>query len=205
MFNRDSKVHNFANSLFFFLGIIRSGLLAKIGGSVCMSTSHMSLCVSFFRIDAELSKYDLFAWSNSNFCISPSASPFPTQSCLVLYYFSANLLHSLIMWLIVSSLSPHNLHLLFSCVLSIISFIWLVLMALFCAVIRRDSIFLLRFPFLCHVQVFLCEMLFISRLKSPSIFFSSHFHFLVIVILLVFVLSVSFMVADMSPPSCFSM
>ena len=37
----------------------------------------------------------------------------PTQSCLVLYSFSANLLHSLIMWLIVLSLSPHCLHLLF--------------------------------------------------------------------------------------------
>ena len=30
-------------------------------------------------------------------------------SCLVLYAFCANLLHSLIMWLIVSSLLPHNL------------------------------------------------------------------------------------------------
>ena len=55
------------------------------------------------------------------------------QPCLVLYSLCANLLHSLIMWLIVLSLSPHNLHLLFCCVLSLLDLIWLVLMALFCA------------------------------------------------------------------------
>ena len=37
---------------------------------------------------------------------------FHTQSCLVLYSFCANLLHSLIIWLITSFLSPHTLHLL---------------------------------------------------------------------------------------------
>ena len=41
----------------------------------------------------------------------------PTQSCLVLYSFSANFLHSLTMWLMVSSQSPHNLYLLFCLVL----------------------------------------------------------------------------------------
>ena len=81
-----------------------------------------------------------------------------TQSCLVLYSFWGNLLHSL-MWLIVSSLSPHNLHLLFYCVLSILALIWMVLKTLFCAAIRRDSVLLLRFPFLNHVHVFLCEIL----------------------------------------------
>ena len=35
--------------LFFFLITIRSGLLAGIRWSVCMSKSHRSLCVSFFR------------------------------------------------------------------------------------------------------------------------------------------------------------
>ena len=54
------------------------------------------------------------------------------------------------MWLMVSSLSPHNLHLLFCCILSILALIWLVLIALFCVAIRRDSISLLRFPFLSH-------------------------------------------------------
>ena len=91
----------------------------------------------------------------------------PTQSCLFLYSFYANLLHSLIMWLIVSSLSPHSLYLLFCWVLSILALIWLVLMALFCAAIRRDSVSLLKFPFLNQAQVLSCEMLLISRLKRP--------------------------------------
>ena len=41
----------------------------------------------------------------------------PTQSCLVLYSFCANLLHSLMMWLMLSSLSLHSLHLLLCFVL----------------------------------------------------------------------------------------
>ena len=57
--------------------------------------------------------YHLFVWSNLNF--------FPTQLCLVLYTFCANLLHSLIIWLIISSLSSYNLHSLFCCVLSILT------------------------------------------------------------------------------------
>ena len=92
---------------FFLLIIIRSGLLAKIRWSVCMSKSHRSLCVSFSRTDAGLCIYHLFVWSNLNFLhISQSCLLYslPTQSCLVLYSFCANLLHSLIMWLIVSSL-----------------------------------------------------------------------------------------------------
>ena len=70
--------------------------------------------------------------------------------CLVLYSFCANFLHSLIKWLIVSSLSPHSLHLLFCWVLSILALIWLVLMELFCAAIRRDSVSLLTFPIIIY-------------------------------------------------------
>ena len=53
------------------------------------------------------------------------------------------------------------------CVSSVLALIWLVLMALFCTAIRRDSVSLLKFIFLSHVQIFSCEMLFISRLKHP--------------------------------------
>ena len=95
------------------------------------------------------------------------------------------------MLLMVSSLSPHSLYLLFCWVLSILTLIWLVLMALSCAAIRRAYVSRLTFPFLSHVQVFSCEMLFISRLNHPYICFPSHFCFLVAVILLSFVLSVS--------------
>ena len=62
-------------------------------------------------------------WSNLNFLYISQWTTLPTQSCLALYSFYANLLHSLIIWLIVSSLSPHSLHLLFSCVLSILALI----------------------------------------------------------------------------------
>ena len=165
---QDRKVDNFANTLLFFLLIIiRSGLLVEIRLSVCMSKSHRSLCVSFSRTAAGLCIYHLFVWSNLNFLDIFQLITLPTLSCLVLYSFCANLLHSIIMWLMVSSLLPYSLHLLFCCVLSIFALKWLVLMALFCAAIRRNSVSLLQFPFLSQVQVFSCEMLLISRLKWP--------------------------------------
>ena len=78
-------------------------------------------------------------------------------------------------------------------------------MTLFFASIRRDSVSLLKFAFLSHVEVFSCKVLFISRLKRPKSRFSSKSCFLVIVILMSIMLSVSFLMAVMSPPSCFSM
>ena len=132
-------------SLFFFflLIIIKSGLLAGIWWSICMLKSHRSLCVAFSRTGAGLCIYRLLVWLNLNFFYISQWITLPTQSCLALYSFCANLLHSLILWLIVSSLSPHSLHLLFFCVLSILALIWLVLMALSCTAIRSDSVLLL--------------------------------------------------------------
>ena len=157
MVSRDDKVNNFANSLFFLLIIIiirRSGLLAEIRLSVCMSKSHWSSCVLFSKTSAGLCIYLLLVWSNLNFLHISQWITLLTQSCLVLYSFCTNLRHSLIMWLIVSTLAPHSLHLLFCWVLSILASIWLVLMALPCSAIRRDSVYLLKFPFLSQVQVF---------------------------------------------------
>ena len=125
---------------FFLLNIMRSGLLAGIRWSVCLLKSHRSLCESFSRTGAGLCIYHLFVWSNWNFLHISQWITLPTQSCLALYSFCANLLHSLIMWLIVSSLSSHSLHLLFCCVLSILALIWLVLMALSYAAIWKDSV-----------------------------------------------------------------
>ena len=139
--------------LFFVLIIIRLGFMAKIRWSVCTSKSHRSLCVSFPRTGAGLCIYHLLIWSNLNFLHISQGITGSTQSSLVLYSFCCNLLHSLIMWLMVSSLSPHKRHLLFCCVLCILVLVWLVLIALFCAAIRRDSISLLRFPFLSQVRV----------------------------------------------------
>ena len=50
--------------LFFLVIIIRSGLLAEIRWSVCMSKSHRSFCVLFSRTGAGLYIYHLFVWSN---------------------------------------------------------------------------------------------------------------------------------------------
>ena len=76
---------------------------------------------------------------------------------------------------------------------------------MFCAAIRRDSVSLLKFPFLSHVHVLSCEMLFVGRLKRPCSCFSFHFCFLVFVILLSIVLSVLFLIAVINPPSCISL
>ena len=101
---------------------MRYGLLAGIRWCVPMLKSHRSLCVSFSRTGARLCIYHLLVWSNLNFLHIYQWITLPTQSCLALYFFCANLLHSLIMWLIVSSLSPHSIHFLFCCVLSILAF-----------------------------------------------------------------------------------
>ena len=151
MVSRDSKVDNFAISLFFFLLIIIwSALLVEIQCSVCMSKSNRSLYLLFCRTDTGLFIYHLLVWSNFNFWHISLCITLPAQSCLVLYSFSAN---SLIMWLMVSSLSLH-----------ILALIWLVLKALFSAAIRRDSVSLLKFPFLSHVQILLYEMFYYYQL-----------------------------------------
>ena len=121
--------------------IIRSGRLAKIRWSVL----YLKIPVEFLLVILQ----DRFLIVHIPFDRMQNSQwiTLPTYSCLVLHTFSANLLHSLIMRLIVSSLSPQNLHLLFCCILSVLAFIGLVFMVLFCTVIRRYSVFLVRFPF----------------------------------------------------------
>ena len=126
-----------------------------------------SFCVSFSRTYFRFYIYYLFAWSKVIFLHNFQWITLPTQSRLVLYCFWANLLHSFFMWLIVSSLSSHNLHLLFCCVWSILALIWLVLMALFYTAIRIDSVSLFQFSFLSHVHIFSCQTSLVSRLKRP--------------------------------------
>ena len=153
-------------NLFFLLIITRSGFLAVIRWALCVLTSHKCLCVLFSRTGAGLYIHHLFVWSNFSFMHISQRTTLPTQSCLVLHCFSTNLQHSLIMWLIVSSLSPQSLHLLFCCVLSILALIWLVLIALFRAAIRRDSFSLIKFSFLSQFQFFSCMMWFMSCLNE---------------------------------------
>ena len=85
---RDSKLDNFANSLFLLLLIIiRSSLLAGISSSVCMLKSDRSLCVSFSRTGARLCIYYLLVWSNLNFLHISHLITLLTQSSLALYSF----------------------------------------------------------------------------------------------------------------------
>ena len=88
----------------FLLIIIKSGILVWIRGSVSMLKSHRSLCVAFFRTGAGLCIYHLLVWSNVNFLHISQWITLPAQSCLALYSHCANLLNSLIIWLMVSSL-----------------------------------------------------------------------------------------------------
>ena len=104
----------------------------------------------------------------------------------------------LIIQLIISSLSLHNLNLLL-CILSIFYFD-IVLMALFCAAIRIDSFSLLSFPFLSHVHVFSCKISLVCRLKCSHSCFFSHFCLQIIFVLLMLVLSILFLVTTISLP-----
>ena len=90
------RVFHISISWWFFTGVWVTASLRKSPAGLCI--------------------YYLLVWSNSNFLRISQWITLPTQACLALYSFCANLLHSLIMWLIVSSLSLHSLHLLFCCV-----------------------------------------------------------------------------------------
>ena len=118
--------------------------------------------------------------------------------CLVLYSFCNSLLHSLIFGLIVSFLSSHNLHLLFCCVL--INFRIYIVCSLgeFCASITKDLGSLLKFPFVSQVRVFLCGISSSCYLKYRCSYFSTHFCFLAILVLLMISLLVLFLVAFIS-------
>ena len=70
--------------LSFLLIIIRSGRLAEIWWSVCISKSQRSLCVSFSKTDCRLCIYYLFVWLNFNFLHNSLWLTLPTQLCLVL-------------------------------------------------------------------------------------------------------------------------
>ena len=77
-------------------------------------------------------------------------------------------------------------------------------MALFCSAIGRDSVSLLKFPFISHHHVFSCEISLVCRLKCLYSCFSSLFVF-VIFVLLILVFPVLFLVALISFPLRFSM
>ena len=143
LWSAKQQIRDSASSLLYTM----SGRQAEIRWSVYISKSQSSLCVSFSRTDSGLYIYHLFVCSNFNFLHNSHWITLPTQWCLVLYSFCTNWLHSLNMWLIVSSLSLHNQRLLFCCVLSILALIWFVLMALFWAAYLQKFSFSLKVSF----------------------------------------------------------
>ena len=179
--NRNGKVYYSTGSLF-LLAITRSGrqIITRSGRQIIRLYLKIpeNIYVSFSRTDLRLCLYHLFVWSNLNFLHNSRWITLPTQSCLVLYSFSTDLLHLFILWFIVLSQSPHNLPLQFCYVLSILALTLLVLMALFSAAIRKDSVSLLKFSFLSHVHVFSREIPPVSRLKYHKVAFFPFFFFL---------------------------
>ena len=90
---------------FFFLSTITWSIrLTEIKWSICILKSRWTLCVSFSKTDSGMGIYHMFVWSNSNFLHNFRWIAFLTQSYLVLFYWRTHLLHSIIMWLIASSL-----------------------------------------------------------------------------------------------------
>ena len=170
MISWDCKVYHSACSLSLWGGVFiitKSGRLAEIRESVCILKTQRRLYLSFSMRDSGLFIYHLFVFSNFNFLHNSLWIPLPMLSWLVLFSFFANSLQSLIVRLIVSSLSPYNLICCFAASYLFFALMWLVLIALFWAVIRRDSVSLLRFFLLRHSHVFSCELSLVSRLKHP--------------------------------------
>ena len=109
--------------------------------------------------------------SNLNYLHNSLWIIFTTRSCLVIYSFCASLLHSLIMWLIVSSLLRYNPLLLFCCVLSIFYFTLRGFIMLFWAALRRYLNFLYYISFSNHVHVLSCEICFLFFLNIHTVIF----------------------------------
>ena len=96
--------------LFFFCWSLLGLLFWTRLGDLCVCQNPIGVYVCHFsRTGVGLCIYHLFVCWNLNFLHISQWITLPTQSCLALYTFCANLLHSLIMWLMVSSLSPHSL------------------------------------------------------------------------------------------------
>ena len=107
---QSSRLYRFSIFCWLSLGLV---VLPTLEVLFVSQNSQRALCVSSSRTNSDLCIYNLFV-SNLNFLHNSLWIIFPTLSCLVLYLFCANLLHSLIMGLIVSSRLPQSLLLISS-------------------------------------------------------------------------------------------
>ena len=146
---------------FSLLIIIRSGLLAEIRWSVCMSKSQF-VCVIFYdrcwvvHIPfVGMVKFKYLA----HFPVDHLAHTVVSSLILLLCQFAA------FAYYMIDCFICHRIAYICYFVASYLSPPWYDWFL--CAAIRRDSVSHLKFPFLSHVQVLSCEMLFISRFKTP--------------------------------------
>ena len=114
-------------------------------------------------------------------CNINNGSPFPPIRAPRLVDFFASLVHLLIKWFIVSSFSPHDLNSL------LVAYYQFSLLYYYpswrCFTLLLEE----RFPFRSCVKVFMCVNLLVFHLKFPYYCFSSHFCFLVFVIVIIIV------------------
>ena len=138
----------------------------------------------------------LSAWSTFSLLQNSQWIIFPTQSCLYSYSFCASLLH-LLMWLF--NLCHYINYTCYSFVYSQF-LLSLVITALFCAAINKNSVSFFRFPLCSHVQVISCAMSLVCCLKYLYSYFSSHFCFLD-VLLFIFIFLEVILVFSFNPPT----
>ena len=173
--------------------------------SLQVSWNHLSILANLSNAVVWIVSNCPLISNSSSLCMRPFMIQWiiiPTQISLVLYYLCANLLYSFISYFVIDHfVFCHDI--VYICYFVVSYLFWL--MALFCAAVRRDSVSILMFPFLSHVQVFLWKILLVCHLKYPYCCFSYHFCFLVIFFLLMLVLSVLFQVAIISLPPCIFM
>ena len=86
----------FFSFFFFLLNTIRSGLLVGIWWFVSVTKLQRILCILFSRMDSGLCIQHLVVLSNFNFLNNSLWITFPTQLCLVLFSFCADLLNGFI-------------------------------------------------------------------------------------------------------------
>ena len=189
-------------SFFFFLTITRSARLAKIRWSFVPQNLREFWASHFLGRILDFAYTISWFWSNLNSLHNSQWITFPTQSCLVLYSLCANLLHSLIMWLIVSSHSPYNLH-LFSCLVYFCFDIVIPYGAFFFVLKLQDIQFLSKgFPFLAMSKFSLVRCRLFVAWNIHTVVFLPIFVFWLLSLFtpLVFHISVSWSLSDSKSP-----
>ena len=189
MVSRYSKVDNFAISLFLCWLLLGLVFWPRLGDPcVCQSSMRVYVCHFLGQVLGYVYTICLYGQISISFT-SPSGSPCPF--CRVYSYILSALICCIRLFCDLWFHLCHHIAYIcwgFFLVLSILALIWLILTALSCAAIRRDSVSLKVSFFFSHIQVLSREMLFISCLNRPQSCFPSHFYFLVMVILLSIVL-----------------